>query len=232
VIPIVTGSTKALTDHVRAVGHLASLVVVGGMLFSMTVYTGYTSKRRVKAAKGSCWYMWGPTVLVAFATCFIIADTVRHVLQDQGFRDEKPCRGFVGCGGSNQYQCADSTDHKCCPGGVYATIYHNSSCGADGTITGGATTGAHMDIPWSLACDAGKGADVLDAWLAKPSGDTLAGKMLTNKEELQQKLHFGNESIHNYFYSHLQVSNRACLSFSLSVACSLLCLSVSVSVSL
>ena len=31
-IPIVTGSTKLVTDKVRAIGHLASLIVVGGML--------------------------------------------------------------------------------------------------------------------------------------------------------------------------------------------------------
>ena len=203
-IPIVTGSTKALTDHVRSVGHLASLIVVGGMLGAMTVYTGYTSKRRVKAAKGSCWYKWGPTFLVGVATCFIIADTVRHVLQDQGFWAEKPCRGFVGCGGSNQYQCADSTS-KCCPfTGTYATIYNNSAFKTGGAITSVVTTGAHIDIPGSLVCDAGKGNATLDAYLAKQFCASCgpAGGPLSNRGQLEQ-LNFSPESVYDYFYIKL-----------------------------
>jgi hypothetical protein len=51
------------------------------MLIGLCVYTGYTAKRRTKKAKGSAWYKWGPTILVSIASCLIISDTVRHVLQ-------------------------------------------------------------------------------------------------------------------------------------------------------
>lgn len=203
-IPIVTGSTKLVTDKVRAIGHLASLIVVGGMLGGMVVYTAYTAKRRVKKAQGSCWYKWGPTVLVGFATCFIIADTVRHVLQDQGVWPEKSCRGFVGCGGSNQYQCADSTSHSCCPPGTYDTIYKGCTYDADAGTKCPTTTGPKVDISWALACDAGKGKNVLDDFLnEKWAGGTAGNETLTNKQELQ-KLGF-NSSIDAYFYHHLQV---------------------------
>lgn len=202
-IPIVTGSTKLVTDKVRAIGHLASLIVVGGMLGGMVVYTAYTAKRRVKKAQGSCWYKWGPTVLVGFATCFIIADTVRHVLQDQGVWPEKSCRGFVGCGGSNQYQCADSTSHSCCPPGTYDTIYKGCTYDADAGTKCPTTIGPKVDISWALACDAGKGKNVLDDFLnEKWAGGTAGNETLTNKQELQ-KLGF-NSSIDAYFYHHLQ----------------------------
>ncbi len=199
-----TGSTKALTDHVRAVGHLASLLVVGGMLGGMVVYTGYTAKRRTKKAQGSCWYKWGPTVLVAFATCFILADTVRHVLQDQDVWPEKPCRGLVGCGGSNQYQCADSTSKSCCPPGIYDTIYQGctyDSTGGSNKCT--SSTGPKVDITWALACDAGKGPAVLKTFLNNTWG-TYHNKTVTNYEMLID-LKYEESSIEGYFYGHLQV---------------------------
>merc|ERR1711871_1263794 len=121
------------------------------MLGGMVIYTGYTAKRRTKKAQGSCWYKWGPTVLVAFATCFILADTVRHVLQDQGVWGEKPCRGLLGCGGSNQSQCADSTS-KCCPSVIYDTIY--AGCTYDPDSEGNTcaqNSGDKVDITWALA---------------------------------------------------------------------------------
>lgn len=164
-IPIITGSAKGVTDHIRSLGHAISLAVVGGMLFGMTVYTGYTAKRRTKKAKGSCWYKWGPTVLVGIASCLIIADTVRHVLQDQGFWAESNCRGFVGNFGSNQYICAPSTSH-CCPStdkvygiATYTTIYHDVT---------NKTDPAHVDVPWNVVCDAGIGKIELETFLAQP----------------------------------------------------------------
>ena len=194
-----TGSTKAVTDHVRAVGHIASLLVIGGMLAGMVVYTGYTAKRRTKKARGSCWYKWGPTVLVAFGACFILADTVRHVLQDQGLWPEKVCRGLMGCGGSNQYQCADSASKSCCPPGIYDTIY--AGCTYDATSGSNKCTkssGPKVEITWALACDAGGNKHVLGEFL-----DSAWAGNTTNYQELE-KLGFG-ASIDAYFYSHLLV---------------------------
>jgi hypothetical protein len=114
VIPLITGSAQAVTDRDRDIGHLASLLVVGTMLSGLTAYTAYTAKRRNKKAKGSVWQKWGPTILVGLAMPFILADTTRHVLQDNGLWAEAHVRGFWGNGGSNQYECAASTS-GCCP---------------------------------------------------------------------------------------------------------------------
>lgn len=50
------------------------------MMGGITGYVAYTSKRRW----GTHWQKYGPTYLTAFASLLILADQVRHVLQDQG----------------------------------------------------------------------------------------------------------------------------------------------------
>ena len=40
VIPMITGSASAVTDGETNFAHLASLIVVGGMIALFTVYTG------------------------------------------------------------------------------------------------------------------------------------------------------------------------------------------------
>ena len=85
-IPLITGSTKALTANFRHWAHLGTLVIVGALLIGYVVWTARSAKRR----RGSCWHKWGPTILIALATCFIQADPARHVLQDQNVWLEIP----------------------------------------------------------------------------------------------------------------------------------------------
>jgi len=126
---------------------------------------------------------------------------VRHVLQDQGLWPEKACRGLVGCGGSNQYQCADSTSKSCCPPGIYDTIYKGCTVsGSSSNKCPTTVTGPKVDIPWALACDAGKGANILGKFL----NESYAGnRSVSNYEELVHNLKFG-PSIVGYFFGHLQ----------------------------
>lgn len=159
-IPLITGSAQAVTDRDRDIGHLASLLVVGTMLSGLTAYTAYTAKRRNKKAKGSVWQKWGPTILVGLAMPFILADTTRHVLQDNGLWAEAHVRGFWGNGGSNQYECAASTS-GCCPSSY--DIFGNEAYHSFGNKTAG-----KVDIPWSLACDAAIGADKVKDFLKAP----------------------------------------------------------------
>lgn len=211
-IPLITGSASSVTTHVRAVGHLASLFVLGGLLFGLTCYTGYTAKRRTQKANGSTWYKWGPTILVGIASWLILADTIRHVLQDQGIWLEGHERGFV-FGPSNEYVCAASHSH-CCPAASsdygnapYTTIYpknctlrsvqqlkaakldhlasvvekhHNLTGWLDPRLPEADQDLSlcdpaalfnkqnHVDLPWTLACDAGISADKLNQFLKFP----------------------------------------------------------------
>ena len=212
-IPLITGSTKALTANFRHWAHLGTLVIVGALLIGYVVWTARSAKRR----RGSCWHKWGPTILIALATCFIQADPARHVLQDQNVWLEIPldksaaqCRGFMGCGGSGQYQCASSSNPTCCRGAVvdgltYENIYEG--CVASGTSGSPACTykrhhasgDESVRIPADLLCDAGKGAYVLDKFLSQP---WEGGGGITNRQELA-KLGVSNATIHTYFYENM-----------------------------
>ena len=159
-IPLITGSADAVTDEDTTVAHAVSLAVVGSILFLLTLWTAKSATRRTKAAQGSCWYKWGPTFLVGLSTVLANADSARHVLQDNHIwkGNVNGVRGWVGPGvlvTSTSFQCANSG--SCCPGTdpiyggkPYHTIYdkkcpapQNSSC-------------PHVDIPWSLSCDAAR----------------------------------------------------------------------------
>jgi len=104
-----------VTNSWRRVGHASSLAVMGLLMGAMVVYTGIGAKKRT--GRSSCG-KWGPTIMVAIAMCLVLADTVRHVLQDQSIwleDDPTKCHnGWWGCGGSNQYVCA-SMNSTCCP---------------------------------------------------------------------------------------------------------------------
>lgn len=51
------------------------------MLLVITIWTYIGAARR----SGSCFQVYGPTILAMFATIFVMADLTRHVMQDTGF---------------------------------------------------------------------------------------------------------------------------------------------------
>jgi len=172
VIPLITGSASAVTDGETIWAHLASLIVVGGMILMFAVYTGYTAKRRTKDANGSCLYKWGPTILVFISAFLISANNLRQVLQDNHLWADSNARGFMGPGlleASTAYQCADAG--KCCPatdpqyGKLPMMTVYDKSCNQTGTDW--KTTCEHVDLPWDFACNAGKAEHYLTDFLAK-----------------------------------------------------------------
>lgn len=214
-IPIITGSAKAVTDNARNLGHLISLIVMGVLLTGVAVYTGHTAKRRTQRARGSSWAKWGPTVLVSMAVFFILADTVRHVLQDHKLWSEKSCRGWMGCGGSNQYVCAVSGS-PCCPTGPYETVVKTNTTALTPACSGGTSdivctspcdpaSGTCLDVPWSISCDAGMGDHVLNDWLAKPVSPPVipngTNVSLTNNDMLLQ---LTNATYKEKWFKHLR----------------------------
>lgn len=89
---------------------------MGALLGGLVGFTVYGAKKR----KGGCCSKWGPTILVTISMFLVLADTVRHVLQDQGVWPEDHCPGYWKCGGSNQYICA-AQGSVCCPTGANCT---------------------------------------------------------------------------------------------------------------
>jgi len=51
------------------------------MMIFVVAYTAYKSRSR----RGTHWNIYGPTYLVVLAAVLIMADLVRHVMQDVGF---------------------------------------------------------------------------------------------------------------------------------------------------
>lgn len=85
---------------------------------------------------------------------------------------------------SESYQCADGTggdveekNGRCCPSSdpmygwqPYHTIYDKDCpCMKNGTTCD--NTCSHVDIPWTLACDAARGPQYIAAFLARPCKD-------------------------------------------------------------
>ena len=178
-IPILTSGASAATSRDTNIAHVVTLAVVGGMLFLLTIWTAKGASKR----GGSCCYKWGPTLLVGMSMFLVNANNVRQVLQDQNMwgTNTEGMRGWAGAGWfetSTAYICADSG--HCCPstdpaygGSPQATIY-NSTC---------ATTGPscpHLDIPWSFACDAGRGEDYVTEWLDKTCEENEGPLLLGN----------------------------------------------------
>jgi len=79
VIAAVSGSVSAAA---RTLGHWISLGVTALMMVIVNGFMVYTLKNRDRS-RGK-WFFYGPLVLTLLATPLILADIVRHVLQDTG----------------------------------------------------------------------------------------------------------------------------------------------------
>lgn len=101
-----------VTASARAAGHSISFAITLTMMVGITAYTFYTSKRRY----GRHFHKYGPTYLVIMSTLLIMADLMRHVLQDANIWPEP---------GSRQYNpgCHDETFHCLSPVGWIFTIF-------------------------------------------------------------------------------------------------------------
>lgn len=65
------------------------------MMLGLTIYVAWSAKRRDPRF---WWKKWGPTILTGFAGIFILADILRHVLQDTHVWEPGPWPG------SSQYR--------------------------------------------------------------------------------------------------------------------------------
>jgi len=166
VIPILTSGASAATSRDTNIAHAVTLGVVGGMLFLLTIWT---AKGASKRGGGGCFYKWGPTIMVGLSMFLVNANNVRQVLQDQNMwgTNTEGKRGWAGAGWfatSTAYICADQG--HCCPstdpayGGTPQNVVYDKTC----TNTTGPLC-PHLDIPWSFACDAGRGIDHVNEWL-------------------------------------------------------------------
>jgi len=79
VIAALSGSVSAAA---RSLGHVISLAVTGFMMIVVNGFMLYTIKKRDRS-RGFLFY-YGPLILTLIATPLILADIVRHVLQDNG----------------------------------------------------------------------------------------------------------------------------------------------------
>jgi len=77
VIGLVGGT---VTSSARSLGHYVSFGVTLAMLIMMSLYTLYTVKRRTLPN----WNKYGPLYLTLISVPLIMADLLRHVLQDVG----------------------------------------------------------------------------------------------------------------------------------------------------
>jgi len=113
---------------------------MGLLIGSLVIYTAHQGKKRV----GGCWNKWGPTFLVTTSMFLVLADTIRHVLQDANLWPEDPQHrpGFYASFGfSNQYMCSVANT-TCCPEGACC----NGMTAAKGF---NCTIGCHSDERWS-----------------------------------------------------------------------------------
>jgi hypothetical protein len=67
-----------VTASARSMGHSISFGITLGMMTGISAYTAYCARRR--AGPGANKY--GPTILIILASLLIMADLMRHVLQD------------------------------------------------------------------------------------------------------------------------------------------------------
>jgi len=108
VIGLVGGT---VTSSTRSLGHYVSFGITLGMLIIMSLYTAYTVKRRTLPH----WNKYGPLYLTLFAVPLIMADLLRHVLQDVGAWPSP---------GSNEYRSNCSSENVSCLSvvGIFFTI--------------------------------------------------------------------------------------------------------------
>lgn len=78
-IALISGSVSAAA---RSLGHAISLGVTALMMVVVNGFMVYTMKNRDRSR--GLWFFYGPLALTMLATPLILADIVRHVLQDTG----------------------------------------------------------------------------------------------------------------------------------------------------
>lgn len=90
-----------MTAAARTTGHVISLCLTIVMMGAISGYVYYTASRRW----GTHWQKWGPTYLTVLASICVLADQMRHVLQDY---DVWPAGQWPG---SSEYKsdCHDET---------------------------------------------------------------------------------------------------------------------------
>jgi len=67
-----------VTGAATKMGHVVGVAVTAVMLILMIAYTAYSLRNRW----GGCWQKYGPLILVSIAFPLIIAEPLRHILQD------------------------------------------------------------------------------------------------------------------------------------------------------
>jgi hypothetical protein len=78
VLPLIGIGVSSAARHA---GHLISFLITLTMMGGMVWFTASQIKRRNDR---TCWPKYGPTILVAIAGLFVMADLTRHVLLDNG----------------------------------------------------------------------------------------------------------------------------------------------------
>lgn len=68
-----------VTASARSLGHYISFGLTLFMMAAITGYTFYTSKRR---RRGNHLFQYGPTYILLMASVLVMADLVRHVMQN------------------------------------------------------------------------------------------------------------------------------------------------------
>lgn len=102
----------------RSLGHVISLAVTAFMMLVVGGFMVYTLKKRDRE-RGFLFY-YGPLILVMIATPLILADIIRHVLQDQGVweecdRAENEIWSDKCTWSSSQYKCNELPADGCVP---------------------------------------------------------------------------------------------------------------------
>lgn len=114
-IAALSGSVSAAA---RSLGHFISLGVTGFMMLVVTGFMVYTLKKRDRE-RGFLFY-YGPLILTMIATPLILADIIRHVLQDTGVwkecdRAENEIWSDHCTWSSSQYKCTLLPAQGCIP---------------------------------------------------------------------------------------------------------------------
>jgi len=112
VIGLISGTVAAAA---RSLGHFISFGITGTLMIVVNVYVAYKTKSRPKKP---IWKRFGPLVCTICAAFLIMADLLRHVLQDTNVWPEGPWPG------SSQYRPDCHIENVTClsPLGVLFTI--------------------------------------------------------------------------------------------------------------
>ncbi len=111
----------------RTLGHWISLGITGIMMGLVIGFIFTKSKLRAQLPGASWWHIYGPTVLVAVASLFIMAEPVRHIMQDVGAWKE--------CGDNDAFPRVNQTWNDGCTWS--SSQYHcDKLCYVPGTWTG------------------------------------------------------------------------------------------------